>query len=390
MAFYPNDMLESSYLVGAVNDTLSRQAIRQQYMGLELLPWEEVPERNVTWDIILSENPLAGIYGPRGEAVPFDEMMFDSDRATLADIKASMFLEKWTSQTLREPGMLAVYDSGRTVNAIQALQDRVSRDINRKLSLCNEAVDSQVEYLIMNGLQNSIVWPPVDNDGNAISTPPPHWNANLTVSLTAGLPADQVQNVTTLTGYNGRTGAGLAWTNASATPFNDLEIFQELLLKNKGVNLRGGKVIMSSIVLGWMARNTSILNWMAGVNKEQPGARGFAPEAMMREAVQAQFGWTIETYDSQWTYRSNNPGTKATVNRVDFLKEGKVIILPPGPVGTMMTAPQEAEPNGQWVYRKIGWSWTDPKPPYDVELGVNVVSWPRWIHRDWVVLDVYN
>lgn len=391
MPFYPNDMLTSSYLIGAVNDRPSQEAIRQSYRGLDLLPWEEVPSRQVIWDVMYSENNLAGFYGPRGEAIPGDEVTFSTEIATLADIKASRMLEKWSLSILRDAGMPAVYKAGGSSNTVQGLSARVADHINKRLNWCNEAVDAQLEYMAMQALQGTMTWPPVDNDGNAIANPMPHWNANYVISIPFNLPAAQNQAVTTLSGYNSRTGAGLAWTNASATPFNDLDIANQYMVKTFGTQLRGGRVIMSSVVLNYLTRNTEIVQWIAGTNREQPGARGFASVEEIEQAIKTRFGWTLEMYDSQWTYRTHNPGTRPTIQRIDFLTEGKVLILPPGgPVGRIMTAQQESEPNGQWVYGKMGWSYTAPKPPYDVELGVNLVAWPRFEHYDWFVLDAYN
>lgn len=385
MPFYPNDMLTSAFLVGAVNDKPSKEAIRQSYRGLELLPWEEVPERQVVWDIMYSENNLAGFYGPKGEAVPGDDVMFSTTMATLSDIKASRTLETWAAQQLRDPGELAVYRTG--TQAGRSREQKLKEHINKRLAWCNEAVDAQIEYIAMQALQGTVVWPPVDSDGNAIANPMPHWNADLSLSISVGLPAAQNQNVTTLSGYNSRTGAGLAWTNASATPFNDLDIINEYMIKTFGVNLRGGTVLIDSVTLGYMSRNTSILNWVAGSNYEQPGARQFADIETIKSAIKAQFGWTLVPYDAQWTYRSPVGANRDTIQRVDFLKEGKIVVLPPGgPVGTMMTAPQMTK-DRKFVYRKMGWEYQNPKPPYDIELGVNAVCWPRFNEFSWFVLN---
>jgi len=392
MAFYPNDYLTPAFLVGAVNERPSQEAIRGQYRGLSLLPWEEVPERQIVWDIMMSENNLAGFYDPRGQALPMSELMFGSDYANLIDIKASMNLESWAVQLLRDAGMPAVYKAGGSANAVKSMQARLVDHINRRVAQCNAAVDAQVEYMAMQALSTgAIVWPPVDNDGNAIANPMPHWNYDMAVSVAFKHPSAQRQNATTTVGYNGRVGAHLAWTNASATPFDDLELINEYMLKTFGISLRGGTVIMSEIVLGYLAKNTSVLNWLAGKNYESPGARGFADIESIKSALKTQFGWNLETYDAQWTYRANNPGGKPSVTRVDFMHEGKVLILPPGePVGRMATAPLESEPGGRWVWGKMGWKYQHPKPPFDIEVGVNAVAWPKFMHYDWFCLDCYH
>lgn len=389
MALLPNDMLTAAYLIGAVNARPSREAIRQQYQGLSLLPWQEVPERNVIVDVMYSENNLAGFSDPRGQAIPGDDMLFSSMVSSLIDIKASRTLESWSIQQLRDAGMTAVYKAGGGSNTIQGMQGRLKDHINKALAWCNDAIDSQIEYIAMQALQGSVVWPPLDNTGSTIASPMPHWNSNMALNVPFPLPANQVQNATTLTGYNGRTGAGKNWKDADATPFDDLDIINEYMLKTFGINMRGGKMVMSSVTLNYLTRNTSIVNWLAGKNFEQPGARQFADLASLQNAITTQFGWTIQTYDSQWTYRSNNPGTKPTIQRIDFLKEGKVLIFPAGgPVGQMMTTQIEAT-DGSWVFGKMGWSYRNPTPPFDITLGVNATAWPRFDYYDWFVLDAY-
>jgi hypothetical protein len=393
MPVYPNDLLTPAYLIGAVNDRPSKEAIKQQYMGLSLMPWLEVPERQVIYDIIFSENNLAGIYDPRGQAIPGDDVLFSSMIANLVDIKATRTLDSWTTQQIRDPGMPYVYKAGGSSNVVKGMQQRLKDKINTRVAWCNEAVDAQIEYFAMHALQGTITWPPLDANGNAITglSRMPHWNYNVAMSVNMGLPAAQNQNVTTLTGYGGAAGGGVVWsTHATADPILDLETINEYMSKTLGITMRGGKVIMDSTVLRHLSRCTNILNWIAGANREQPGARQYADQGELRSLIKTRLGWDIVEYNAQWTYRTPSPGTKPTINRVNFLQEGKVIIIPPGEtVGNMMTAPLESSPGGAWVYGKMGWSWQDVKPPYDIEVGVNCVAWPSFAHNvDWFVLTV--
>lgn len=394
MAVYPNDLLTPAYLIGAVNNRPSKEAIRQSYIGLELMPWEQVPERQVIWDTMYSENNLAGIYDARGQAIPGDEVLFSSMIANLVDVKASRNLESWSVQHLRDPGMPYVYKAGGSSNVVQGMQQRIKAHINKRLAWSNEAVDAQVEYFALHALQNSIVWPPVDGDGNAITgtNRMPHWNYDLSLSITFGLPANQNQAATTLSGYNSASGGGYAWSDATnADPILDLEVINEYMVKTLGIQMRGGRILMDSTVLRQMSRCTNILNWVVGVNKEQPGTREYADQGELRDLIKTRLGWDIQPYDAQWTYRNHSPGTKPTISRVNFLKEGKIIILPKGlTVGNMMTAPLESTPGGAWVYGKMGWKWQDPKPPYDIELGVNAVTWPKFDNYDHFVFDTAN
>lgn len=388
MPVYPNDMLTMTYLAGVTNEKPSKQAIKQQYRGLQLLPWEQVGSRQIVWDIVMSTNNLAGFYDPRGQAVPMSELSFGSDYANLIDMKASANLETWAVEQLREPGMLSVWKSG--TGAGEDLQSRISSHINSRIGMVNEAVDAQIEYTIMQVLTTgAVVWPPKDNDGNAISPAPPYWGP-LSFTVQFKLPAAQRQNVSTLTGYNNRAGSHLVWSNASSTPFDDLELLNEMMLKNYGVSLRGGTIYLSEVLLGLMSKNTSVLQYLAGTNREQPGARLYGNVETVKTAIKNDFGWNIETYDAQWTFEANNPGGKPVQTRVDFMKYGKVLIMPPGGnVGTMATARQQAGPgrNAPWMYGKVPWMYEAPKPPYDIELGVNAVAWPKLMSYDWCCLD---
>jgi hypothetical protein len=218
----------------------------------------------------------------------------------------------------------------------------------------------------------------------------PHWNANMIVNIPFNIPSAQNQAATTLSGWASRSGSGYAWTDlTNSTPFDDLDIINEYMIQQKGIKMRGGVMIMSEVDLGLLTRNSNVTDYILGANKEQAGARGFANLEDIFDTIKTRYGWSIQTYDSQWTYRTHSPGTKPTISRVPFLDSGKVLIFPAsGPsVGHMMTAPQMTV-DRNWVYRKMGWQVQAPKPPYDIEMGVNLVSWPRFDYFDWFVLDV--
>lgn len=393
MAFYPNHFLSTAYLIGAVNGKPSKQAIKQNYMGLQLLPWQQVPERQMVWDVMEAENNLAGFFAPKDRAVPGDDLLFSSTFANLVDVKASRMLDPWVVQNIRDPGMPSVYKAGGSAYAVQGIQQRLRQKFNADLADCNERVDSQIEYLAMHALQGSIVWPPVDNNGNAITYPMPHWGTS-SISVNFPLPSAQNQAASTLSGYSSHTGGGYAWTNHSnADPLKDLRVIDEYMTKTLGIQMMGGRILMSTVVLNHMIECTNVLDWIAGSNKEQTGARGFVSKQDLVQFVETKLGWTIQTYDASWTYRTRSPGTKPTVTQVDFLKEGKIIILPPGEtIGNMATTLVKAEPgaSGKWVYGKFGWTKDEDEPPYAIKIGVECTAFPRFDYYDWFCLDTYS
>lgn len=392
MTVYPNDMLTPTFLTGAIQARPTREAIRQGYNHERLLPFMDVDERELTWDVMYSENNLAGVYGPKGQAVPGDDVLFDQAFANLVDVKASRNLDPSIVQKIRDAGMPAVYKAGGSSNVIKALQSRIRDHISKRLGWCDDAVDSQLEYFTWQALSTgSIVWPPVDNNGNAISNPMPHWNANMTFTVNFPLPANQNQNASALVGHNSEAGTQVAWnTVGTANPIKDLEVISRLMKHSLGITLRGGTIYMSDVVLGYMAQTTNILRWIVGTQYNQNDSRQFIDQGTLKQFIQTRTGFNIETYDSQWTYRTHNPGTKPTITQIDFLKEGTVVIVPPGgPVGRMATTYQETE-SGAWTTGKMAWSFRAPKPPYEQEVGVNIVAFPVFEHYDWFILQAFS
>lgn len=392
--FYPNDILTPTFLTGAIENRPTKEAIRQSYVGSKWLPFRDVDERKLSWDVMYSENNLAGVYGPKGQAIPGDDVLFSTVFANLIDVKASRHLDPTIVQQIRDPGMPAVYKAGGASHTVKSLQQRISRHVRERIAWCDDAVDSQIEYFAMQGLQGSIVWPPLDDSGTAISVPMPHWNADMAVSVTFPLPALQNQAASTLAGYDAgsgaRSGGGFAWTNSSANPILDLEVINEYMVRTLGVNLRGGTIIMSETVLSRMAFLPNVIRWVAATDYSQDGAREFIDVGRIKSLIQSRLGWTIETYDAQWTFRTHVPTQKPTITRVSYMTEGKVLIFPPGgPVGNMATTWQETD-TGAWKTGKLAWDYRAPKPPFEVEVGVNLVGWPIFEHYDWFVLDSFS
>lgn len=393
MAFNPMHMLTRAYLMGAIESRPTSEAIRQGYIGPRLLPWKETPVRNFAWDVLYPENALAGIYDPRGEAIPGDDLLFSSLIAEVADVKAKRVLDSWTVQTLRDPATVSVFDATMASSpSARSTRARLRENFSKLMAWCQDRIMAQYEYLTMQALQGQIDWPPKDQSGSTISDPEPWWNAALSFSIVLPIPAAFKQNASTISGWNSRAGGGQNWKHASADPILDLEVLAELGKKTTGVTFRGGTILMSETVLSWMSTRANVLNWFTGSNKEQNDARQFVDQSELQSAIKTRTGWNIELYDAQWTYRTGSGGVKPTVNRVDFLKEGKIIIMPPGErMGDMMTAPLQTAPgpNADWQPGLNPWSYENPKPPYDIEVGVDATMFPRFDYYDWMVIDTF-
>lgn len=395
MAFYPNDMLTPTFLMGAIQTRPERAAIRQNYIGDRLFPVRAVPERRLMWDSLVSENNLAGFSSPKGHAIPGSDMPFATHFADLIDVKASRYLDADIVGKVRDAGFAAVVKNAGDSYAIRGIAERVASHVRDNLAWCDDAVDAQLEYMAVGAIQGQILWPPRDANGNGIPNPMPHWNADMELTVNFPLNANFRQNVSTLTGYKGRTGGGFVWTNDSADPIKDLEVIAEFMVEETGIDPYGAQLIMSRSTLSRIAFLPNVLRFVTGlvsvgVNNSVANPP-YADIGTVKNFIQTKLGYEIVLYDSQWTYRTLNTSTGVeTVNRVKFLKEGKVIILPKSfNVGFMAQAPHETQA-GTWVTGKAAWYYQSPKPPVEREMGVNVVSFPIVTYPSEIFnLDVY-
>lgn len=395
MAVYPNDMLSPMFLMGAVQKRPTREAIKQNYMGLSFFPFKEVPERKLTWDVVYSENNLAGFYDPKGQAIPGDDMLFSQAFANLIDIKASRHLDPDIANGIRSAGALALYRAGTNDPFLKARQANERQHLQDRIAWCDDAVDAQIEYMAMQAASTGqILWPPRDQNGAVISPAMPHWNADMPLAIVFPMESWKKQSASGLAGWNGRvngsTGGRLPWTDRSADIIEDMEIIAELFLRQTGLSMRGGTVTMSEMMLSRLAFNTTVINWVAGSTKEQPGARQYVDVTELKNLITTRLGWNIQTYDAQWTFRTSVAGTKPTVNRVSFMNPNKVIFKPAGVsnLGSMATT-YLRRADGTYASGKYPWSYETPKPPHEIEVGVNIVAFPIVDsgNYDWFILD---
>jgi hypothetical protein len=389
MTVQVNNMLHRTVLMGLIKERpdMSKDGFRQGYVGREIMPLKPVATRRLTWDVLYSENQLAGIYGPRGEAIPGDDLLYSKMFADVVDVKAKRLIDPEIAQFMLDPGTVAIMNMPDTGGYASQLRAKVNEEITRCMGWCDDVVDSTYEYFVWRALQGRIDWPPRDSDGNVIEFPMQHWNPEYQMSFSFPFRTGLNTNPVVMTGYKGNVGGQQFWDHAAADPIKDLETLNEYAAETYGLNLRGGTVWMSSSVLRLLSLNAEILNWVTGTNKEQQGARSYADEAAIRTLLQTSFGWNLRVYDAQWTYRTYTTGTRATVNRVRFLDRNKVVITPAGGLQAYMATAPLYDGN-TWVYGKLPWSYQDPKPNFDTEVGVNTIMWPIMETMDHAVLQV--
>lgn len=362
MAEYPNP-LTMKYLLGAIKSR-PLSYTRQGYLGRKLLPEKYVPESEITWDVIKAENGLAGFISRGGRPVPGSDMLFSQMFATLRDIGAMRVVNRDAVKTLRDPGMSNIV-SGVQQRAYQ----KAKRKVREALEWCDDRVEATIEYMIMSAYQGTLVWPPA---GIPTENWQPEWG-DVTMHITFPLRAEFKQSATTLTGYGGRTGGGVAWNDPSADPFLDLEVIAEYIAEVTGLNARGSTIICSSSVLSYLTQNTKLLNRLAGTDR----GIDFLDVGLLKEFVATNIGFKFQTYDAQWTYRTSvDSESGPTINAVRFLPRGRCIILPPGEDYGFLATTEVAGPNDKYYVGKYAWVNSDKEPPWETRVGVSGAFFP--------------
>ncbi len=137
-------------------------------------------------------------------------------------------------------------------------------------------------------------------------------------------------------------------------------------------------MIMSRTTLSQMAFLTSVVNSIRGSNYESPTGSKYVAIADLKEFITTKLGFTIETYDAQWTYRTNFDAAPPTINRVKFLPEGRVIIVPKQEISKIgyMGTTFHKDGSGQFKSGKYSWLKEDDEPPFLTRMGIGIVAWP--------------
>lgn len=373
----PNELLSPAVLTELVKERPGIEKIRATYLWRDYFPPKEVPQRTLTWDSVREENNLAGIYASKGRSIPGTDDMFRTHFARLIDVKASRFLDTDIVNKLRDPGMPAVYREGLDSSfVIKDIANRVVDHVTKAVVWADNAVEATLEYMAVNAMRGTINWPPTDANGAAITPPMPHWNADAPVSFAYNKYANFDQTATGLTGYGGRLGKQIAWNADGADPIRDLELIAQLMDEQEGLDMDGADVIISRGTLSDLARSATYLNWFGGTTMSQPDARDFlATYNAIQNFIKTNTGLNIRLYRAGWTYRSKVNGV-TSVNRVRFLPDGEVLIVPAEakPVGSMAFAPHETS-DGSFAFGKVVNVYRDERT-FDREIEVKTVAFP--------------
>ena len=369
MATYPNP-LTTQFLDKAIEERPTKAAIKQSYIGLNLLPLKPVPDYELTWDVIKHQNHLAGIYSHTGVPIPGDDPAFYQVMADVVNIMAARVLDDQTVMTLRDPG-----EPSLRSNVLKSARQKAMSKLAQMLANADDEVDSVIEYFIMQALQGSITWPPKDDDGNTISNAPAYWG-NVGFTLDLGFRSEFVQDISSLSGWNSRTGGGYNWKHADADPILDLEVIAELFVKTTGMSMDNCTLIMSREVLSYMATRSNVLQWFRATSAGQK----FIDTSSLKEFLRTKVGYDIQLYDARWTYATPTASSSGqTENLVHFLKEGKMLVIPQGALGSDVAYFATAPTSGADDSYKTGkYTWADKlkKPPWTWEIGVGIKGFP--------------
>lgn len=370
MALHPNP-LSLKYLTGVIESRPDRKAWRSQYIGTGICPMKPVGGYELTWDVVQSENKLAGIYAINGRPVPGSDILFEQKYSEVQNIMYSRVVHPTDVARFREPGELALSREGKAL--LQASQNKLRRLIGE----CDDSVDATVEYMIMRALQGNIYWPPLDADGTPITDLQPEWG-NVSIRIDYPLRAAFNQAATTLTGYESRTGGGAVWTDTvNSNPILDLEVIAQLILETTGLDPYSSTIYMAGEVMSYLTVNEEIVSWIKGTEK---GTNYMAPKDMMT-FIETKVGYKIKLYNARWTYRSDTDSTSGpTINSIPFLDRGNLLIIPDGAdPGYFAMAPS---PDGAYKSGKYQWMGEDKEPPFETRVGEGLVGLPVPEHWD--------
>ena len=395
MSAQANLYLHRTYLEKVLEQrpTRGKSGYLQDFIWNQFFKWQEFGSRNILMERGKQQNQIAGLAAPEGQALPRPRVSGDTFLSTMMDVKSYAMVKSDIVQADFQLGELMLKGALGTSLAGQ-MQQKVTSYIAREMKENVEVVDNMLEYLAIGALKNSIVWPPVDDAGSAISPAPRYWGAEISGTWNVGLATELNQVVSSLVDYNGDSQSGdlvRTWDDDAADIIGQLDIVDQICKNNHAFSIRGGTIICRSSLSRDLMSNTDILTMLRGTNSELTGARGFITTKQLEDWFVDGVGYTFRPYDTFWTYESLTADTDYTPTLVHYLRENEIIIVPPqGIQGMMGTIPLETETGAyQSGGGPMAWLYKRPKPPFEREMGVHTVAWP--LFQDnlmWVRLQV--
>jgi hypothetical protein len=307
-------------------------------IGLEYLPFYESATEETMWDVVRAASPIASFRAVDGEAELGGKMAFDRAYADVVSIARKERMNTSDLRKIKEAGMLPVVEGAPSLIAQFAAEAK--RKIAAALERSKMAIDNRLEWMQINALLGKI-----------------SYIGKINFDVDYGIP-------------NGQTGIvpTILWSSVStATPLEDIQAWQELMLAGAGIV--PDTIIMSRKAMNYIRKNTLI---QAVLQYTQP----MLSIKAAKQFIEDNTGLTVVLYDTTYTAEDGSGTTR-------FLTENTIIMLPSKsvlPEGLGDTA-RVAHPLAGYTPGYYTWQ-KENQDPYGLELGVGLDAFPRIKHPE--------
>ena len=101
---YMGNPLSTQFMESVLELRPTREAIKEQYIGLTYLPYRNIDDYTVIWDAIRFENPMAGFYALEDRPIPGQDLDFETFKSDVMHSAAMRTLTAKEIQGFRQPG----------------------------------------------------------------------------------------------------------------------------------------------------------------------------------------------------------------------------------------------------------------------------------------------
>ena len=361
-------------------------------LGERFFPLRAQEHYSVAWERFKRWTPMAGLYDFQDRAEVFGEL---PSQRMMTDImhwaaRETIDPREATSSLTKFEGPAGDIDYGTGVHAETAAQ-KDARLVANKVRLMNEAIENSMEYVRMQLLQGHITWPPRNADGSAIAAADmPRQFGQVAINFAASmLAADATtldggfkQLATTLVGVAGEAGTQVAWDNSTTGDvFADVVLIEDLLNHRRNLEFSGMSMIMAKRVMMEAAKQTAVRDVLLGASAD----RVRIGQSQIRDEMVALWGIDVEYNQSKWQYVAKGDWGKSydevEPSSIQFIPTGRVLIVPKGPLGELITAPAPG-PAYTFATNLYYWYQSQMQPPWNRELGLGLWAWPVMKYTD--------
>lgn len=356
----------------------------QQHLGLQLVPFLEVPTDDVIFQYALGM--VDGLAPARAEDAESelaqkDDIIPSEGRASVIDWAIKDHYSASDISRYRE--WLAIQELVRdtqqvplTVNSMTAdWQSKLTRDATRR----RRKLDNRIEWLIMSALSTGSV---AYNDGK------------IKFTVNWGRPAAQQIdfNAANIAGSSAYP-IGDAWNVSTSDPIADITSIQQYIFDTYGVRIT--RALTSRKVLNNILNSTKFVARTGLVVGGTPVSSpvdprylidGWGPTAA-QAIVEQQTGLTFIEYDA--VYRTRSIGSTTAVNN-RFMPENRIVFLPDEAditefddtdlgFGKVLTSPH---PAGNWAPGFYEWEHEYGQDPWGYDVGTGIKAFPVFPHMD--------